>query len=350
MRLVFVTQVVDPDDPVLGATVAMVRALAERCDDVAVLTAYSLGDALPDNCRVRTFGSKHRVVRGLRFLSALAAELARRPRPAAVVAHMCPIYAVLAAPLARPLGVRVVLWYTQWRGNWKLRAAERLSTSLATAHAGAVPTASAKLAVIGHGIDVEAFAARRTGKAHDPFRLLALGRTSSAKGLPAIVRAIGLARADGLDVGLEVVGRAVAPAEREGLADLERVTTELDLSSAVVVSPAVPRSAVPGLLGSVDALVNNTAGGALDKVALEAAAAGLPVLASGPAFRELLEGIEPRLAFRPDDPDDLAAVITALAEASPETRRDVGAELRARVSRQHSVASWADGLIRLCAS
>ena len=31
MRIVFVTQVVDPDDPVLGATVAKIRALAARC-------------------------------------------------------------------------------------------------------------------------------------------------------------------------------------------------------------------------------------------------------------------------------------------------------------------------------
>ena len=35
---------------------------------------------------------------------ALARELARRPKPAAVLAHMCPIYAVLAAPIARRSG------------------------------------------------------------------------------------------------------------------------------------------------------------------------------------------------------------------------------------------------------
>src|SRR3712207_8543280 len=37
---------------------------------------------------------------------------AEQPRPLAVLAHMCPIYAALAAPLARALGVPVLLWYT----------------------------------------------------------------------------------------------------------------------------------------------------------------------------------------------------------------------------------------------
>jgi hypothetical protein len=36
-RLVFATQVVDPDDLVLGATVAKLRALAARLDEVVVL-------------------------------------------------------------------------------------------------------------------------------------------------------------------------------------------------------------------------------------------------------------------------------------------------------------------------
>ena len=37
MRLVFVTQSVDSDDPILGATVAKLRALALRCDELVVI-------------------------------------------------------------------------------------------------------------------------------------------------------------------------------------------------------------------------------------------------------------------------------------------------------------------------
>src|SRR5919201_5922483 len=109
-RILFVTQQVDPGHPALAATVPKLRALAARVDEVVVLADRAVPGTLPENCRVRTFASRRRSGRGVRFEAALARELV--PRPRAIVAHMCPIYAVLAAPLARPLGVRILLWFT----------------------------------------------------------------------------------------------------------------------------------------------------------------------------------------------------------------------------------------------
>ena len=132
MRAIFVTQEVDPASPVLGATVAKIRALAACVDEVAVLADRAVDGALPANCAVHLFRSGTRFGRGLRFESALARELARGPRRAFVLAHMCPIYAVLAAPVARPLGCRVLLWFTHWRASRLLAAAERLSNAVVT--------------------------------------------------------------------------------------------------------------------------------------------------------------------------------------------------------------------------
>ena len=97
MRLLVVTQQVDPSSPVLGATVAKLRALAARVDELVVLADSAMEGVLPGNCHVRLFRASRRAGRGLRFETALARELGGRPRPAAVLAHMCPIYAVLAA-------------------------------------------------------------------------------------------------------------------------------------------------------------------------------------------------------------------------------------------------------------
>ncbi|MGL6280353.1 MAG: hypothetical protein ACRC50_12465, partial [Gaiella sp.] len=125
MRLVFVTQQVDPASPVLGATVAKLRALAAVVDEVVVLADAAVPGVLPGNCVVHPFRASTRPGRGARFGTALARALAGTPRPIAVVAHMCPIYAVLAAPVARPLGVPVLLWFTHWRASRLLRLAER---------------------------------------------------------------------------------------------------------------------------------------------------------------------------------------------------------------------------------
>ena len=101
-RLIFATQKLDPDDPVLAATVPMVRALAARVDELVVLCDSAVPAAVPANARVHEFGARTQAERGARFVAALAREL--RPRPIGVVAHMVPLYAVLAAPLVRPLG------------------------------------------------------------------------------------------------------------------------------------------------------------------------------------------------------------------------------------------------------
>ena len=94
-----------PAHPVLAATVPKMRALAaprrrarrargpRRARRAAGRTPRPRRSRSREEARPRRSAS-----------SGARGELARRPA-GAVVAHMCPIYAVLAAPLARPLGV-----------------------------------------------------------------------------------------------------------------------------------------------------------------------------------------------------------------------------------------------------
>src|SRR5204862_4594952 len=127
-KLVFITQQVDPGHPALAATVPKIRALAERVDEVVVIADRTVAAALPGNCRSLSFAARGRTRRGARFQALLAREIL--PRPVAVVAHMCPIYAVLAAPLARPLRVPLLLWYTHWARTRTLEAAERAASAV----------------------------------------------------------------------------------------------------------------------------------------------------------------------------------------------------------------------------
>ena len=106
-------------------------------------------------------------------------------------------------------------------------------------------------------------------------RLLALGRYSTAKGLDVSVAAVPLA---GDDVELHVHGPALSDEERAHRAELEQLVSELGLDGRVTIGDAVPRSEIPELFATHDALVNNMRAGAPDKVVYEAAAACL----SGP--------------------------------------------------------------------
>ncbi|MDX6451524.1 MAG: hypothetical protein QOH16_1573 [Gaiellaceae bacterium] len=324
MKLVVITQRVDPDDPALGATVPMLRSLAARVDELVVLTLSAREASLPDNVRIKVIAAPTQALRGARFAAALLPEL--RTRPVAVLAHMSPIYAVLAAPLVRPLRIPLLLWFTHWRSSRLLRLAERVSTRVLTVDHTSFPFASPKVTPIGHGIEVNALPCVEQ---KESLRLLALGRTSPAKGLDTIVEAARLA-----GVELEVRGPS--------LTDEERAYRD---TLGVPVEPPVARREIAGVYAAVGALVNNMRSGALDKVVFEASAACLPVLVSNPGFASLVEGIEPSLQFPQDDEQALAERIRALVEAGPEARARIGRELRARVERDHSVDRWAERVL-----
>jgi glycosyltransferase involved in cell wall biosynthesis len=336
-KLLFITQQVDPRHPALAATVPKITALAALVDEVVVLADGAVPGVLPENCRVHTFRAGSRALRGARFETALMRELPGL-RGGAVVAHMCPIYAVLAAPLVRPLRIPVVLWFTHWRASDLLKAAERLSTAVTSVDVRSFPLRSLKLRAIGHGIDLDEFPCSplREGSG---MRLLALGRYSTAKGLDVAVAAVPLA---GDDVELYVHGPALSEDERAHRAELEQVVAELRLDGRVTIGDPIPRAEIPTLFATHDALVNNMRAGAADKVVYEAAASCLPVLASNPIFDELLA---PAQRFTRWDPGSLAKRIRTLAEMSREERTTLGRGLREHVAERHSVQSWARGIL-----
>jgi glycosyltransferase involved in cell wall biosynthesis len=325
-KLVFITQSVDAGHPALAATIPKIRALAARVDELVVLAQSARGDGLPENVELRLFGSSVRAGRGLRF----ERELARSLPAEAVVAHMIPLYVLLAAPLVRSRGIPLVLWYTHWNATWKLRAAERLATAIVSVDRRSFPLSSAKVRPIGHGIDVNEFscADRAPGEG---LHALVLGRYSPAKGLPTILAAV--EQVDG--VTLEVHGASLNELEREHRRELERFGYEL--------GDAVPRAELPELFARADLLVNNMRAGAPDKVVYEAAAACLPVLASNPVFDELFG--EFPLLFDREDPASLADRLRWFESLAVGERAAIGRALRDRVALRHSVDTWADGVL-----
>jgi glycosyltransferase involved in cell wall biosynthesis len=248
-RLVFITQQVDPEHPALAATVAKLHALARHVDELVVLADGIVPSALPANARARSFRSGSKPGRGLRFEAALARELT--PRPRAVVAHMCPVYAVIAAPLVRPARVPLVLWYTHWKSHVVLRAAVALSTHVTSVDRRTLPVETGKLTAIGHGIEVEQLrCAEPTPR--PGLRAVVVGRTSAAKGVDRVIRAVALARERGTAVELDVRGPSLNRDEERHRAELEALVEELGLRGAVRVGGPVPPGEVPALLAGAD--------------------------------------------------------------------------------------------------
>jgi len=340
MRLLVITQVVDADDPILAATVPKLKALSGRCDQLVVLAGRVGAHDLPANCIVRCFGATDKVRRGLGFFREIAPYVLGR-RVDAVLAHMSPIYLVLAAPLAKPVRLPLLLWYTHPTASRTLRLASALASARTTATATSFPLPGPAEA-IGHGIDVEAFACRGRNGERAVLDVLALGRYSAVKGYETVLRAVHRAAEAGVGARLTIHGPALNDGERRQLAKLERLRSELGLQDLVQLREALSPAEARERLGRADVLVSNTVRGSADKAVLEACASCVPALAS--TWPELLPDV---LRFEQDDTAALAARLGELAEMGSERRAELGRRLRTSVVESHSTASWADAIVRV---
>ncbi|MDR7555337.1 MAG: glycosyltransferase family 4 protein [Armatimonadota bacterium] len=341
----FVTQVMDPTDPVLGFTVGWIRALASRCDRLTVIANEVR--RVPDDleARVVSLGKEQGAPPWRRFAAYLA-HLQRtlvNDRPDALFAHMCPRYLNAAAPLLSLHGVAGVLWFAHPRDSRALRIAERASALVLTSLPGAFPFSSRKVRIIGQGIDMAAFCGIYPPVPHDGLDLLALGRLSPVKGLHTIIAAASKLRADDLPVRLRIVGPATTSQEEAYAQRLRRLAAETD--GWVSIESPVPAPEVPRVLAEADVLVNGTRAGSGDKVVLEAMAAGRLAVWSNPCFDGLAEGLPMRLRYREGDATDLAEVLRGIWKAPVAVRAQTAEELRARVREGHSLDGWADRVV-----
>lgn len=337
-RLVFVTQQVDPAHPALAATLPQLEALAARIDEVVVLADGAAPGVLPPNARLKRFRAPAKALRGARFAAALSPELrVARGGRVAVLAHMCPIYAVLSAPLARPLRVPVLLWYAHWHTTPTLRVAERLATAVVTTDRRSFPLRSEKVVPVGQAIDVDRFACRER-QSGSLTEAIALGRYSPAKGYEQMIQAVVQVE----NTRLRVYGPTLTAEEVEHKRKLREIVSTLELQERVHLNDAVERANVPRLMAESDVLLNNMRGGTSDKVVYEAGASCVPAIASNPVFDNVLPA---EWMFPREDTAALAARLRAFAELDDGARAALGRALRERVLAGHTVESWADRIL-----
>jgi glycosyltransferase involved in cell wall biosynthesis len=345
--LVFVTQLLDPADPVLGFVAGLLPALAARCDRLLVI-ANELR-ALPEDvdAEFESLGKERgssRLARSLRY-ERLLMRLGRDRSFCGLFAHMCPVYATLSSPLLRPRGMRVVLWYAHPADTWGLALAERLSSVVLTSLPGAYPRRSGKVFAVGQAIDTHRWHFVPPPKAQPALRVAALGRTSPVKGYPVLIKAVKRARERGLPVRLRLVGPATTAPEVRHRDELIRLVEALDLEDAVEMLKGVPPYAVPEIIADADVVVNATRVGSGDKIVFEAMASGRLVVVSNSAFADVLDNLPVELLFPDGDVEVLVDRLGTIAELTGPERQAVGRELRDRILHGHSLTSWAEAVI-----
>ena len=349
MRLLLLNLVTDADSPVQGFTTVWINALARRCEYVDVLTMRGGRIAVAENVRVfsvgkeRGYSEPRRLLEFYRLLNRLLLERAYD----ACFAHMNTLFTILAAPLLKPRGIPVTLWYAHGAVTPKLRLAEKLADQVVTSSPEGFRLPSSKLTIIGQGIDTNVFtpAAEYTQR---PFTFVSVSRLAPVKRVEVMIEAARLLaqRGDLPPFRLRIFGTAEPKyaAYQQGLHEL---VARHDLQALVEFAGPVAYADVPAAYQAADVMVNTSQTGSVDKAVLEAMACALPVISANEAFQPILRKWDDLLLIPPDAPDVLAERLRRLMQMSPEARRSLGCALREIVVRDHSLEQLVERLMRI---
>ena len=336
-----ITQKVDLDDDVLGFTHTWVNKLAERVEHLHVLALLVGRHELRDNVALYSMGKEQGSGRLRRFINfnRVVAPLVLRRQVDVVFVHMCPIYAVLAAPWAKLRRVPVVMWYAHGHVSYTLKVAHQLVERVVSSTPEGFRLPSNKLVIAGQGIDTDVFKPAESPRPERPFTVLSVGRISPVKDYETLVMAADiLVNQQGHRGFRFVVVGGVGTAEQEEYAHhLGELVKARRLEAYIEFVGSVPHGRVVDYYRQADAFASTSRTGSLDKAGLEAMACGLPLLTCNEAFTNVLDDFSNKLMFEEGNVDDLARKILNVIEVRTRSQAVFERALREIVVQEHDV-------------
>jgi glycosyltransferase involved in cell wall biosynthesis len=343
MRILMITRKVDRHDHLAGFIYGWVQALGEQVSTLSVLS-WQEGDSsgLADNIQVTHLPTvSNKLVKAWRLIR----YVGRNAKDVdAVFCHQMPIYTLLAAPIAKIRGKKVISWYMHKSADWKLRLMEKFTDVVLSASTESFPIPSKKLVTTGHGIDVTYFSPAKQVP-HQPLQLLSIGRISPTKDLETMILAVALLEKQGTLANLTIVGAPGLPAQETYLEALKTLVSNKGLGDQVKFAGPVPNNQTLPYLQSADIFLNLSGTGSLDKAVLEAMAAGCLVLSSNSAFRAVLPK---ELMTVANNRTALADKIIWLGNLAAEEKTELQARLRSEVEKNHNLTNLISRIIEQC--
>ncbi len=348
MRLLLITPKVDPNDDLFGHVHAWVGALARRVESLYVVALWDGDPPLPTNVRFASLGKGKTADKALWLarLQRLVGRLCLGHRVDAVLAHMGPLFAVAAAPLARLAGCPLFLWYAHGHVSPMLRLSHALVDGVGTSTPEGFRIPSRKVWLTGQGIDTERFVPLENRTTVPP-KLLSVGRFSPIKDYETLLD--GLSRLPEMPC-VELIGGVHSEGEARHLAQLQRRAGRPGLGERVRFVEGVPYSRMPARYQTATLFASCSRTGSLDKAALEAAACGVVPIVCNAAFRELLGRCWEQLSFPTGDGARLAERLRDWLGRDAGERRELALGLRGLIEREHSLDHLADGVVQMVAA
>lgn len=340
MKLLFITQIWDEGDSVLGFVPAWVRALHAVFTPITIIALRASPDRHSTEFPVYSLGKekgKGRISKVWKFYR-LVWKL--RNSYDAVFVHMNPEYIILAGPLWRLMGKKVVLWYAHGTVTWKLRLASVFASRILTSTPEGCRINSKKLRIVGQAIDTVLFQSVQQANSQ-AIDLVVVGRVSASKGQYLTLQAVHELRKNGYYARLTIIGAPIYDKDYEYQHLCEDYIQKNELSSFITFTGAQSRAQLAHLLPTMSLCVNMSSTGSLDKAGLEALVSGVPVITANNAFRSVIAGITPELMLPKTELRGLVDAIRWYIALPQDRKMSIITALKNKVLHEHSLSTFA---------
>ena len=312
--------------------------LAVRRPDGVQRTVIDVASALPDRAALRQFG--HEVgwhfdqqppdlVHAFGVLGGVAAHAAAGTRMPVVqtVGHLALTERRLGAPASRRLAERIVL-EQRLLSRAAMIVAVAPDQAIEILRSGQTPE---RIVTVAPGIDPQRYPITplpRRG-AQRPWRLLQVSGTRPDSGLPDVLGAISRLP----NVHLTVLG-----ADPDDSEEVRALARRWHVAGRLHLHPRVPRSAMPAMYVSVDAVVAASRQLASGRIALEAISSGRPPIVT--ACGGLLDCVEDGVSGFVAAPRDSSSLAQAIQAAMGMSRHALEDMVQAGSTRLRAEHTW----------
>lgn len=287
-KLLFVTQVMDKDDGVLGAYHGLVAELAHRFEQIEVICLKEGSYELPSNVRVHSLGKERgsvpAIVYAIRF-KFLAWKL--RHNYDAVFVHMNQEYILVAGLLWKLLGKRIYMWRNHYAGSLLTDIAAAFCTNVFCTSKHSYTAKYKKTIFMPVGVDTARFSAN-TSVTRIPHSILFFARIAPSKRPDMFVDALSILHSQGEQFEASIYG-SPTPENQTYYEALKSRVQELGLQNSVQFFLGVPNAQAPIIFQAHEIFVNCSPSGMYDKTLFEAAASGCAVLTSSEDFGQVAD-------------------------------------------------------------
>ncbi|KND50589.1 MAG: hypothetical protein AB202_03850 [Parcubacteria bacterium C7867-007] len=316
MKLLFVTQALDLDDPTLSVYHGWAEGLAKRADSLIVICLKQGRHALPANVQVYSLGKEKgrapAFVYALRFLSLVWRLRNKYDR---VLVHMNQEYLLVAGLVWKVLHKPTYLWRNHYAGSWVTDVAASFCKKVFCTSKDSYTAKYKKTILMPVGVDLERFMGPEIeGRMRSS--ILFLARMAPSKHPEMLIEALLILKKKGTSFTATFAGSPLPEYEYYYSWLQQRAQREFP-DRSIVFTPGVPNAETPHLFHTHNIFVNCSQSGMFDKTLFEAAASGCLVLARSEDFEERA-GSE----YYFTDAESLAERMGAMLEdTSQETKR-----------------------------